>query len=206
MAEWVVLHDRLARTEPRRMDASETDVPDDGQPALIERLNHLVGRSLGLSERDEALVHDLVHVRFVLNQGKVGPDATRAPRVAEMETYARWLRRELDDFVGEESERRHAVTVVHDEHSAMVAIDFTRDREAAATLRVLRADAADATTLERTRRRLREKHAQWVYFDRALKIYRGRQTFLFKPRQRFHWTRTQAMLDAGDIIAETLAT
>ena len=206
LAEWVALHDRLARTAPRRMDESEADAPDDGQPALIAELNRLVSRALGLDERDQALVHDLVHVRLALNDGKVGPEATRAPRVAEMETYARWLRRKLDDFVGEESERRHAVTVLHDEHSAMVAIDFTRDREAAATPCVLRADAAGAVTLERTRRRLRVEHAQWVYFDRALKVYRGRQTFLFKPRQRFHWTRTQAMLDAGDIISETLAT
>ena len=205
LAEWVTLHDRLARTAPRRMDESETEAPDDGQPALIAELNRLVSRALGLDERDQALVHDLIHVRLALNDGKVGPEATRPPRVAEMETYARWLRRELDDFVGDESERRHAVTVVHDEHSAMVAIDFTRDREAAAAPRVLRTDAAGAATLERTRRRLRAEHAQWVYFDRALKIYRGRQTFLFKPRQRFHWTRTQAMLDAGDIIAETLA-
>ena len=203
LVEWVALHDRLARTSPRRMEQSEADTPDDGQPTLIAELNHLVFRLLGLDEREQALVHDLVHVRLALNDGKVGPEATREPRVAEMETYARWLRRELDDFVGEESERRHAVTVVYDDHSAMVAIDFTR--AATAAPHVLCADTADAATLERTRQRLRGEHAQWVYFDRALKIYRGRQTFLFKPRQRFHWTRTQAMLDAGDIIAETLA-
>jgi len=185
------------------MEQSEADTPDDGQPTPIAELNHLVFRLLGLDEREQALVHDLVHVRLALNDGKVGPEATREPRVAEMETYARWLRRELDDFVGEESERRHAVTVVYDDHSAMVAIDFTR--AATAAPHVLCADTADAATLERTRQRLRGEHAQWVYFDRALKIYRGRQTFLFKPRQRFHWTRTQAMLDAGDIIAETLA-
>ena len=203
--DWVELHDRLARTVPRRMDESEADSPDDGQPALIAELNRFVSRALGLDERDQALVHDFVHIRLALNDGKVGPEATHAPRVAEMETYARWLRRELDEFVGDESARRHAVTVVYDEHSAMVAIDFTRDRAAAATPRILRADADGATTMERTRQRLRAEHAQWVYFDRALKLYRGRQTYLFKPRQRFHWTRTQAMLDAGNIIAETLA-
>ncbi len=203
LAEWGALHDRLASTLPRRMEEDEANAPDNGQDALVAELNRLVSHALGLDERDQALVHDLVHVRIALNDGKVGPAATRKPTVAEMETYARWLRRELDEFVGEESERRHRVTVVYEDHSAMVAIDFTR--ETTSTPRVLRADAADAATLDSTRVRLREEHAQWVYFDRALKNYRGRQTFLFKPRQRFHWTRTQAMLDAGDIIAETLA-
>ncbi len=203
-AEWVALHDRLTLTAPRRMDQSEKDAPDDGQPALIAVLNRLVSRALRLDEREQALVHDFIHVRLALNDGKVGHEATREPPVGEMQTYARWLRRELDDFVGEDSERRHAVSVVYDDRSAMVAIDFTR--EATTAPRVLRADTADAMTLERTRQRLREQHAQWVYFDRALKIYQGRKTFLFKPRQRFHWTRTQAMLDASDIIAETLAT
>jgi hypothetical protein len=43
-----------------------------------------------------------------------------------------------------------------------------------------------------------------VYFDRNLRVYEGTKTFVFKPMQRFHWTESQALMDARQIIAETL--
>ena len=68
----------------------------------------------------------------------------------------------------------------------------------------MQADKPTATQLETTRQRLRKQHSQWVYFDRNLRIYEGTKTFFFKPLQRFHWTESQAMQDASEIIAETL--
>ncbi len=44
-----------------------------------------------------------------------------------------------------------------------------------------------------------------VYFNRNLRIYEGTQTFIFKPWQRFHWTESQALFDAREVIAETLS-
>ena len=38
-----------------------------------------------------------------------------------------------------------------------------------------------------------------MYFDRSLRLHRGEKTYLFKPIQRMHWTRTRALLDAADI-------
>ena len=66
------------------------------------------------------------------------------------------------------------------------------------------ADQPTARQLEKTRTRLRKQQSQWVYFDRNLRIYEGTKTFVFKPLQRFHWTESQAMQDASEIIAETL--
>jgi len=70
---------------------------------------------------------------------------------------------------------------------------------------VAKADESTGRQLERTRQRLRDQRSQWVYFDRNLRIYEGRKTFIFKPMQRFHWTQSQAMIDAREIFAETLA-
>jgi hypothetical protein len=191
---WVTLHDQLAQTAPRHL-----------ADTLLDKLNNLVSAALRLDERERALVDDLVHVRLALNGGKIGDEAVRTPSPLEMQTYARWLRRELDTFVGESNDRRHAVTVIHDASSAMVAVDFTKHRDSAGQLRVLEATAADARALDRTRQRLRTRRAQWVYFDRSLRIYEDRKTYVFKPLQRFHWTRTQAIIDAGEIIADTIS-
>jgi len=73
------------------------------------------------------------------------------------------------------------------------------------SVKVERADASTSADFERARRQVREKRSQWLYFERNLRIYEGSRVFLMKPLQRLHWLRSQALLDADTIIAETLA-
>jgi hypothetical protein len=167
-------------------------------------LNELVFDSLGFDKRDRALVHDLVHVRLELNDGKVGETAVRRPKLTEMKTYARRLKSDLDAFIGNELERRNQLGIIYDEYSGMVQIDLIADKIAARDISVVSADQPIARQLEKARQRLRKRQSQWMYFDRNLRIYEGTKTFLFKPMQRFHWTESQAMLDAIEVIAGTL--
>jgi hypothetical protein len=211
LADWAELHRQLASTKPRPLHPENQDQQDlfiredAKQGALLDQLNKLVSDTLGLDDRERALVHDLVHVRLALNDGKLGKEAVLQPKKPELEAYARRLKRELDDFVGEDLLRRHEVTIVFDDRSGMVAINFTTDHEGARKVTVRHADKPEVAQLEKTRRRLCEQRAQWVYFNRNLRIYEGRRTYMLKPMQRFHWTESQAMVDAGEIIAETLA-
>jgi len=43
-----------------------------------------------------------------------------------------------------------------------------------------------------------------LYFDRNLFVSRGNSVYIFKPMQRSAWTETQALLDADELIANTL--
>jgi hypothetical protein len=51
---------------------------------------------------------------------------------------------------------------------------------------------------------LHTRYSQWLYFNRNLTVYENENTYLFKPLQLVHWTRSQALVDAGEVIAETL--
>ncbi len=214
---WVQLHSRLVKTTPvdvrdsriERRKESQGRFLFDGADRenllpLLKDLNDLVYDSLGFDKRDRALVHDFVHVRLELNDGKVGRPATRQPKPAEMKTYARRLKSDLDAFFGDEFDKRNQVGIVYDKHSGMIQIDLIADKMAAREISVVSADQPTARQLRKTRERLRKQQTQWVYFDRNLRIYEGSKTFVFKPMQRFHWTESQAMVDAGEIIAETL--
>jgi hypothetical protein len=66
-------------------------------------------------------------------------------------------------------------------------------------------DRDASTVFAKTRKELQHQAGQWLYFNRNLRIYEGTKTYLFKPMQRFHWTQSQAMVDASEIIAETMA-
>jgi hypothetical protein len=214
LKDWAGLHAKLTKCPPRplQMEKKESgqskfnfDVEAESKAKpLLKELNDMTAQVLGLDARERALVHDLVRVRFELNDGKRGYEAMRTPEKSELRDYARRLKQELDDFVGDDSDRQHRITVVHDHDSAMVEVDFTRDHEAARKVELLRASNEEAKRLHTKRKELLEEKAQWVYFNRNLRIYRGHQTYLFKPLQRFHWTESAAMMDASDLIAETL--
>ncbi|MFA5262889.1 MAG: N-6 DNA methylase [Opitutaceae bacterium] len=214
LKEWTDLHTKLVKCAPRSLHPEESErgqplfdfvqeAKDDAGP-LIEKLNKLVADVLGLDARERALVHDLVRVRLHLNDGKLGQEAVRPPTDTELHSYGCRLRQELDEFVGEDAKRFHAVTVIREADSAMVEVDLISDRAAARELKILRASSEAAVKLIKTRRQLLEERSQWVYFNRNLRVYRGHQTYLFKPLQRFQWTESAAMLDAGELIAETL--
>ena len=215
LASWVDLHTRLIKIKPHQLNeppASEglqlhlfTPNEDDSLPPLLDELNTMVYDSLRLDPRERVLVHDLVHVKLELHDGKIGEPAVKTPEEAELQIYAERLKSELDGFIGDALPKRHKVDVVHDNVSGMLCVDLVRNEQSAQQVTVANASKEIAAQLEKTRQRLRKERAQWVYFDRNLRLYEGTRTFVLKPMQRFHWTESQAMVDARHIIAETLA-
>lgn len=216
LQEWSALHAKLIKCKPRKLEdtkkkpnAAQQDFfegADDDLESLLERLNTMTGDILGLSKEERSLVHDLVQVRYALNDGKRGDAAMRSPSPAELKAYAKALKDELDEFAGDFAGRSHKVTVVANPTTAMIEVDFTTDHEAARKPLIHAATDTEAKALNQTRKRLLndEGALQWSYFDRNLRIYRGRKTYLFKPLHRFHWTLSAALTDASQIIAETL--
>ena len=210
---WKRLHARLVAASRRQWAADEGGLFSirfaageavEPLPALLKELNRLVADCLGLRDRERALIEDLVHVRLELNDGKLGPAAVSPPDKDQMRGYAERLKADLDTFIEGELARRHQVAIIFDNLSAMIQVDLTNAKHAKEVI-VLSANAAEAATLRSTRARLRKQWSQWVYFDRDLRVFEGTRIYLLKPMQRFHWTESQAMLDAGEILAETLA-
>ena len=63
---------------------------------------------------------------------------------------------------------------------------------------VWNASEAGARQLAETQRRLTEQRAQWLYYNRNLRVYEGSPNlYIETAAQRFHWTRTQAIQDAA---------
>jgi len=161
---------------------------------------------LHLGSRARSAIHDLLHVRLALNQGKIGKDAIRPPSAEELNSYAGTLRNELDAFVGENSGTRHRVDIVYGGGAGMPIIEIVNGALGRLPVRVMKATDEAARGFADARSRLIEKHAQWLYFRRNLREYDPDtdKTYILKPLQRLQWTQTQAMQDAGDLIAESI--
>ena len=50
-----------------------------------------------------------------------------------------------------------------------------------------------------------QQFSQWVYIQRGLRIFDGSKVHIYKVPRLTNWTRTQALNDADDLIAEVLA-
>lgn len=171
--------------------------------ALRHSLNEQVYSWLKLAPSEACLVDDFVGVKMHLSDGMFGEAAVRAPDQDDLSKYACTLRYELDGFLDRNPELRHRINVVFDDNSGMVEVAVT-DLEHAG-IQVGGAGRAESEAFARVREVVQRKANLWLYFDRNLIIHINERTYLFKPLQRLWWTRTQALLDADEIIAEHLA-
>lgn len=198
LSSWVELHGKLAQ-------ASAQDDPDSTTLSdLVHELNVLTNLALRLDDRGIVIVHDFVHVRMCLLDGKTGTPAVRQPTVPELEAYAARLKSELDSFLGDAGPTRHTVRIVFSTNFGMVRIDVEPHHVHGPEIQVFAATDEMARELQTMQSLLRERGSQWIYFNRNLRIYDGTTTYIAKPMQRLHWLESQAMLDANEIIAETL--
>jgi methylase of polypeptide subunit release factors len=205
LTSWERLHADALRREVTDLPLFDLKRSDRKSPEEVDReLNEMTYAALGLSEQERWLIEDLARVRIELDEGKLGTAAVMPPKVSELEEYANALCSELDAFLDVEA-KRHEVRVVYDDHSGMVQTHVVQPARSPRKVLVEKADRLTSEAFGRSRDLLRQRYSQWVYFDRRLLILDGEKTFLFKPLQRFHWTRGQALNDADLIIGETIA-
>ncbi|EFK06829.1 N-6 DNA Methylase [delta proteobacterium NaphS2] len=194
LSEWAELYDALAKQGIGGKAISKD---------LLDEVNKRVIQILGLRDSEMVLIGDFVNWNMRTIKGKVPRQVTAAPNVPTMKDYLYALKSELDDFVGNQKGIRHSVEAMHDAGvSAFIAISLKTD--AAFEPSVFRADESASESLAKTREHLLKQHSQWLYFDRNLRIYADKTMYMFKPMERIQWTRRQAILDAGEIIVETL--
>jgi hypothetical protein len=144
-------------------------------------------------------------VKLDLTRGKVGRRATGEPGDDEVRQYALGLRDELDSFLGDDLNARHRIRIAVGEDAGAVEIALVENTNRQQPISVASASPQLSVELALARSKAQQRAGQWFYFDHNLRIYGDGLTYVCKPMQRMHWTRTQSMLDAGEVIADNLA-
>ena len=135
--------------------------------------------------------------------GKVTSEVVRIPTHDERQSYLLALRDCLDAFLSTDRGLRHRIEMLVERDSVLLAVSLMPSSTAIEPA-TLAADHPTSQNLRTMRDKLQRRHSQWVYFDRGLKVYSRGVLYQFKLLQRLHWTRRQAVLDADEIIAESL--
>lgn len=204
--EWVKIQIELAELSAHRLSPTAWRRDNEERfSSLVTKFNEAVFDLLRLRPIERWLVQDFVESNLELNKGKINNSLLSVPGKQEMEVYFTALRDCLDGFLSADRGLHHKVEAIQDRESAFFSVSLQRTSAAIKPM-MFAAGHEAARVLLTLRDRLRRKHSQWMYFDRSLKVYDGRQGALyqFKPMQRLHWTRRQAVLDSDEIIAETI--
>ncbi|MDZ7615850.1 MAG: hypothetical protein U1E05_02535, partial [Patescibacteria group bacterium] len=222
-ATWLDLHARLVAASPTQPSKktrskgapkSSKQMPLPGMAEtrstlsdLLRELNHRVYEILRLSKSEQILVEDFVQFKRFAIKGKVCEEIAGVPGPVEMRRYAEVLQAELDGFFEDNPRLRHRVEILYDNTSrtGMIDVELLKNSRGALQVKVRPIDDAASADFQRAQQLARRRRGQWLYFHRNFRMYEGSRVLLLKPLERLHWLRSQALLDADTIIAETIA-
>lgn len=204
LQRWANLYDRLADV----CRQSRSDILTNHKmklETLEDEANEATYVALGLSETERWLVSDLVHGRMALIKGQVNDDAIRCPKPDEIHRYGEALRHALNGFLDGEGSQHHDIDIYHGDGTGIVAVSLTTECSARNSVQVHPGNSRLSAELDDLRQRLVREHTHWLYFERGLTLFDGKRAYLIKPLQRLHWLRSQALLDADNLIADMLS-
>ena len=200
--------DKLSETKIRQWADLRDALANDGangkavSQQLLDEVNQSVIQLLGLGKAERILIEDFVRWNMQVIKGKVPAIVTKRPDRRTIGAYLKTLKAELDNFLGDNVGIRHTVDALCDEFSAIVAIAVTTGADT--TPSVFHADEKAAVSLAKARDHLLKQHSQWLYFARDLRMYADNTVYMLKTLEQIQWTSRQAILDAGEVIADTL--
>lgn len=128
--------------------------------------------------------------------------AQQRPDREALEAYARQLSNDLDGFL-DSGKTHHRVIVEQSPELICCTVEFVRSDHPFTPI-VKTVPSPNGHIFVRLSHELKEEFSQWVYVQRGLKMFEPSSVSLYKVPQLINWTRTQAMNDADEMIAEIL--
>ncbi|MEO8973110.1 MAG: hypothetical protein ABI406_16105, partial [Ktedonobacteraceae bacterium] len=169
-------------------------------------LDEQIIRILQVPESIMTLVTEFLQLRSKLVGGgtrEAVQKAQQRPDQEVLQAYAQQLANDLDGFL-DSSKTHHRVTMERSPDLICCTVEFVKSEQALAPV-VKETSSQNGQVFTRLQKELNAEFSQWVYVQRGLKIFGPSSVALYKVPQLINWTRTQAMNDADDMIAEILS-
>jgi hypothetical protein len=173
--------------------------------SLQDKLDESVETVLKLPRNINIIARDFTKVRLKLNKGKAVVSATREPQESDLLDYGSCLRSELDSFT-EGGGLKHKIGLIYSEQFTVCSIEFIRSSTSMPIeITVEKAHGDLSVFLSFMQEKAQQRFSQWVYVQRSLRIFEDSRVYICKSPRLIDWTRTQALNDSDDIIAEILS-
>ncbi|MGB8348608.1 MAG: N-6 DNA methylase [Ktedonobacteraceae bacterium] len=128
--------------------------------------------------------------------------AQQRPDQEALQGYALQLTNALDGFL-DSSKTHHRVTIEPSSDLICCRVEFIKSDRTFSPV-IEKTSSQNGQVFSKLQRALKKEFSQWVYVQRGLRMFGHSSVSLYKLPQLINWTRTQAMNDADDMIAEIL--
>ncbi len=195
--------DSLAQLQKRLAHLEE--FTNTSSTELQRILDDSVQDLLSIPENIGIIAREFISIRLQLNKGKSIVPATASPSEEHLQKYGLYLRDELDAFT-EGSGLRHKIGLAYSKQLIVCSVEFIySDASTSIDITVEKAQENLSLLLNYMQEKAEQRFSQWVYVQRSLRIFEGSKVYICKPPRLIDWTRTQALNDSDDIIAEILS-
>jgi len=168
---------------------------------LQDRIDERVFNIFNIPEDIRLTAKEFIQTRLPLDKPNVLIDIITLPSEQILRNYACQLRDELDDFTL--AKTHHQVTITYSSELIECVVEIT-SQKSPVPVQVAAGDLTMTKLFADLNNNLREQFSQWVYVKRGLRFFDGPRVYIYKTPRLIDWTRTQAMIDAGDIIGEVV--
>jgi hypothetical protein len=196
------------RLEAQDLRALPLALPDDRVAGRLARLagdasrvgitardrlaiDDIVARLYGLSDRERRQVDDCLRYGIDLHYRKAKSDAFAAPDAEALDAYGLELGHQLGEMLGVEASTR---VVSGDSPWATVSVGLGQDPPDT---------EPHAQTLAAASHTAQEGSGA-IVLRRTARVYQAHGIVMTKPAEARHWTRSAALQDADDVVAECL--
>jgi hypothetical protein len=220
--QWGVERDRVTLNTVKSIPAPVLSSEQVGQLAALQSELVLVEAEQGAKNAQTYLDKQIVHIlhipesittlvtEFLDLRLKLVGGGTRAaiqkaqqrPDRRALQEYAQQLTTDLDGFLNS-GKTRHRVTVERSPDLICCTVEFVKSDHTFIPI-VKDVSSQNGQAFSQLQQTLNSQFSQWVYVQRELKMFAPSSVSLYKEPQLINWTRTQAMNDADEMIAEIL--
>lgn len=170
---------------------------------IQQRLDEELDKILRIPQNISILARDFLQVRFKLSKGKAVSSASGIPNREDLLDYGQLLANELDNFAVD-SGVHHKVSIVYSDKMIICTVEIVQT-DISINITVEKANHESSSFLADIQQKLRQQFSQWVYIQRGIRILDGSKIHICKSPRLIDWTKTQALNDSDDIIAEVLS-
>ena len=180
---------------------------EDSRISLLEKqIDDLFYNGLELSEIEKPSISDLINLTLDGFQNKKESIAFRPTQSGEMRTYSTYLSNTINNFLKFGSSLTAWATifpVLPNMPLNIVALRFNKEHEAS----YVEESSNDniAKIIKEIEAYTYQKYAESIYYRKYVKYYTGDTIYIIKSNEKRFWSRSLALNEADEIIAEIIS-
>jgi hypothetical protein len=163
-------------------------------------ISNVIFRMFGVPKDLRTILREFIDIKLLLDKTSAVENVTSQVSRRMLHGYGCQLRDELDAFAL--TGIRHKVSIWESKYLVECKIELIKKDGSVLPVEINNVQEPDLSHV--VSKKMQKEFSQWVYVTRSIRVFQDSKALIVKPRRIMDWTKTQAMLDAGDFIGEAL--